>query len=272
MTSNATRIALGAALAWTVFFCLPAAPAWGAETIRMRVVVVNPSSEKTQTKTIKSYLPKEITLKDVRDSGGLDLDYDEEQGLLFVHKADVELAPGESKTFEVVLDDVWVVPPDRIDRHRAHADQILMLLKDTPYYESAEIVVEAIRSRLEEVTRTQNDQTVTRQQHIAYHRNNVKILESIEQDLERLEKLVAKAGGPPNLEMIEKSDVNLKSPTAKTTWIIIMIILIFIAILGATFYFTWIGQAKITENIFSREKDATFSDFKPEGGAGKPEP
>jgi hypothetical protein len=69
--------------------------------------------------------------------------------------------------------------------------------------------------------------------------------------------------------MLENTDANLKSPTTKTTWILIFIILIFISILGGAFYFTWQGQARVTENIFTREKDVSFSDFKnPVGGSG----
>jgi hypothetical protein len=32
--------------------------------------------------------------------------------------------------------------------------------------------------------------------------------------------------------------------------------------LGGAFYFTWQGQARVTENIFTREKDLSFSEFK----------
>ena len=67
----------------------------------------------------------------------------------------------------------------------------------------------------------------------------------------------------PHLELIEKSDINLKSPSSKTTWIVIFIVLIFIGILSATFYFTWMRQASLTENIFTKEKDSSFSEFKP---------
>ena len=46
-------------------------PKASAEGVKMRIVVINPSSEKTQTKDVKKYLPKEVSLKDIRDAGGI---------------------------------------------------------------------------------------------------------------------------------------------------------------------------------------------------------
>ena len=66
-----------------------------AETVKMRIVVVNPSAKKKQTKTIKNYLPKEVRASDIEDSAGLQADYDDEQEMFYVFKNDVELAPGE---------------------------------------------------------------------------------------------------------------------------------------------------------------------------------
>jgi hypothetical protein len=238
---------------------LSAVPSW-AGTVKMRIVIVNPSTTKTQVKEIKSYLPKEITLKDVKDNGGLEVDFDEAQSLLFIYKK-VELAPNETKSFEIILEDVWNVPDAKVAELRTRTETIMGKLKDTPYFEQADLVAKTILGRLDEIARTQADANVTRQQHIAYYRDNLKTLDSIMDDIARLEKILVTTGGPPNIDLMEQSDVNLKSPTTKTTWIVIFVILIFISILGGAFYFTWQGQARVTENIFSREKDSTFSDF-----------
>lgn len=237
-----------------------------AADIKMRIVVINPSTDKTQSKTIKNYLPKEVTPKGVKDAGGLEIEYDNEQGLYYVYKNDIPLTPGETKTFEVVIDDVWMVSDDKLQSVNSRVDNILAHLKDTPYAEPADLVAQTIRSRLEEIKRTQNDVTVSRQQHIAYYRDNLKVLDAIQIDIERLEKMLVAVGGPPNVQLMEKSKVDLKSPTQKTTWLVIFVILIFVMILAGAFFFTWQSQAKVTENIFKREKADSFSEFK------KPEP
>jgi hypothetical protein len=235
------------------------AAAWAAP-VKMRIVIVNPSTTKTQVKEIKNYLPKEITLKDVVDNGGLEVEFDEAQNMLFVYKK-IELAPNETKSFEIVLNDVWVIPDPKLADLKKRTDGIMEKLEGSAYFNQADLIAKTIYGRLDEITRTQTDPNVSRQQHIAYFRDNQTTVQSILEDIERLEKILVTTGGPPNVELMEQTDVNLKSPTTKTTWIIIFVILIFITILAGAFYFTWQGQARVTENIFSREKDATFSDF-----------
>jgi hypothetical protein len=237
------------------------APAALAVDVKMRIVVINPSTEKTQTKSIKNLLPKEVQPKNIKDLGGLDVDYDNAEGSYYVYKNDIPLAPGETKTYEVIMEDVWMVAEEKMNAITQRVDSILKHLKDTPYAQQGEIVAQTVRQRLEEIRRVQNDQTVTRQQHIAYYRDNAAVLEQIQTDIDKLEKMLVAVGGPPNVELMEKSKIDLKSPSQKTTWIVIFIILLFIMILAAAFYFTWQGQAKVTENIFKREKNESFSEF-----------
>ena len=126
---------------------------------------------------------------------------------------------------------------------------------------------EQFMARLEEIAASQSDPNASKQQHIAAYRENVKILDSVKEDIERLEKMLTAVGGPPAPELLEKTEINLKSPNTRTTWVIIFVVLIFVGILSLTFYFTWHRQASITENIFSKEKDSSFKEFK--GGGDK---
>lgn len=228
----------------------------------MRTVVANPSQTKAQTTKIKNYLPKEIRLKNILDAGGLDMDYDDTQDLFFVYKKEVLLQPGEVKSFEIVMDDVWVIAQEKLDLFRKQTEAIIDRLKGTPYLEQATLIAKTIYGRLDEIARTQTDAGATKQQHIAYYRDNLKVLDDIQKDIDDLQKILVAVGGPPNLKMVEESKMDLKSPNSKTTWIIIFSILVFIAILGGAFFFTWQGQVKTTENIFTKEKDLSFSEFK----------
>lgn len=232
-------------------------------TLKLRLTVVNPKDDKTQSKVIKTYLPRELQEKDVVDAGGLEVKYDQDKGQFYVTR-DVVLEPSEVKTFEVVVNDVWAVPPPKLEEPRKLTERILEHFKDTTFYEQANFIAVSIYTRLDQILAKQNDQTVSREQHIAFYRENIGVLDTVQADIDRLQKLLVTAGGPPNLDLIEESDAALKNPTSKTTWVLIFIILIFIAILGGAFYFTWQGQAKVTENIFSREKELTFPDVKNE--------
>ncbi len=257
------RIKKAACVAFVLFAGLALSlKAASAETgIKMRIVIVNPSDTKTQIKLIKNYLPKEVKVEDVQDSGGLNVEYDPEQGMFYVHK-EVELAPLETKAFEIVIKDVWYVAEDQLKTAKGQVERVLKALDGTRFYEEADLIAKTIYGRIDEILTTQNDQTVTRQQHIANYRSNLKTFDAVKDDIARLEKILVAVGGPPNIDLIEESDINLKAPSSKTTWIIIFVVLVFIAILSVTFYFTWHRQAKITENIFSREKDNSFSEFK----------
>jgi len=253
-----------------LFLGLGVSHAWAAGVVKMRVVLVNPSAKKAQTKSVKTYLPKEVTMKDIKDNGGLDVEYDQEQGAFFASKNDIELAPLETKTFELVIDDVWNVSDDKLQGLRGRTDRTLGLLKGKPHYAEAEVLGKTIYGRLENILKAQNDPAASKQQHIAYYRDNLTLLKTVEDDIDKLEKILVAVGGPPNLDLIEKSDVNLKSPSSKTTWILIFIILIFVAILGGAFYFTWQRQASITENIFTKEKGNSFSELKGKGESANP--
>jgi hypothetical protein len=239
-----------------------------AEAIKMRIVVVNPSTDKTQKKDVKKYLPKEIQMQHVKDAGGLEIAYDEEQGLFYVHKEAVELAPLETKTFELVMEDVWNVPEEELRKLRTDTERVTAALSDSVYFAQADLVAKTIYGRLDEILREQKDPNISRMEHIANYRDNAKVLAGVKEDIDKLEKILVAVGGPPNLELIEESDINLQSPTSKTTWIIIFVVLIFIGILAGTFYFTWHHQARITENIFTRESDSSYSEFKKKEGGG----
>ena len=233
-----------------------------AATVRMRIVIVNPSATKTQTKSVKNYLPREITQKDILETDGLEIDYDDAQAMFYVYKNEISLTPSETKSFEIVLNDVWTLPEKSLGDYGRRTEAALGKLKGSPYFSQAQEISNSVRVRIDEILKTQNDSAVTKQQHIAYYRGNLQVLEAVKADIEKLEKIIFAVGGPPNLELIEESDISLKSPSSKTTWIIIFIILIFVAILSATFYFTWMHQAKLTDNIFMKEKDSSFAEFR----------
>ena len=246
---------------WLIFFALILNSADAADTVRLKLSVRNPSADLPQTAKLKSFLPKEIVAKNVLDAGGLDVDYDDNQGLYFVYSNNVELQPTQTKVFEIVLEDVWVIPDEAMDSIRKKVERVIKLLKDSPFLKKAQEISNSINEKLSAIKASQ-EESVTRQQHIAQYRENIKIMEGIKEQITQLEKILVTVGGPPNIELLENSNIDLKSPTTKTTWVIIFAVLIFISIMGATFYFTWQRQSKITENIFTREKDVSFADFK----------
>lgn len=223
--------------------------------VRMRVVVLNPSATLTQTKSVREPLPKEVTSTDIKDAGDMEIEYDNKAGAFVVTKSDIVLEPGETKVFEILLDDVWMMNEEKLGVMRKRVEKIVKGMRDTKAYERASLIGEGMYAHMDQIIRNQNNQTVTTNQHISFYRDHRVVMEQLEKDMDELEKLLVTAGGSVSLEAVENADLNVKGPNSKTTWIIIFVILIFISILGSVFYFTWQGQAGAKD----KEKDPTPS-------------
>jgi len=246
-------------LIWVVLLGLFPLSALGAvkEPITMSVVVVNPSVQKTQVVPVRIDLPKEVTPKDVLDAGGLNLEYDESRENYYVYKEGVELAPKKTRVFEVILRDVWFIPQEQLDSLKDYTKLILGRLKDTEYYNTAKPLAETIVKRLDEVTAMQNDETLSRKSYIGAYRLNLQAIGNIKEQLARLEKILATAGGPLAPEMLAKTKIKGEEPSKTMTWILIFVIIIFVGFLAAAFFFTWHGQTRwAKEELLSAKREA----------------
>ncbi len=228
------------------------------EPMEMSVVIVNPSDTKTQTVPVKTYFPKEVTPDAILDAAGLDVEFDSEKSMYYVYKDAVKLEPSETKTFRIEIKDVWIIPQERLDTLDDQAQLIIERLVGSDYYDSAKALGEAISKSLDTIAVTQNDDTVSRRSHIGIYRNNLQIVDQVKEDVERLEKLLEIVESLPKPEVLEEAELKTESPTESTSWMIIFIIMIFIAMLAGVFFFTWQTQAHSTKNQISSARDDSF--------------
>ncbi|MCM8812129.1 MAG: hypothetical protein NC910_03650 [Candidatus Omnitrophica bacterium] len=233
---------------------LPAQPAASAEEasrepVSFRVVAVNPSATKAQQVPVKIYLPQEVTPKDVIDSGELDLEYDDVKSTYYVYKDAVQLAPQETKIFEVLVKDVWMVPQAELDALRNHARLVLKRLEPSEFYQSGKALFDALDERLAGIEQTQNDETLSRKQRIGAYRLSLEAIEKVKEDVAKMEKLLTFTGGVPVPEMLEESKIKSDAPSTKTTWMLIIMILIFLGCLGGLFFWTWHRKAQEEKSI-----------------------
>lgn len=226
------------------------------EPMTLRVVAVNPSAEKSRTVPIRIDLPQEITPQQVVDPGELEIEYDEEHSTYYVYKADVTLAPKQTKVFEVLVQDVWFVPEPQLEALKSQTQLVLKRLERSEYYDSAKQLGESIVGRLNEIQKGQSDETISRKQRIGAYRRNLQAVEEIKEDLARMEKLLSFAGGPPVLEMLEESPLRSDAPSTTTTWLVIFLIVIFMGLLAGQFFFTWQRRVKIASNFAEEEPSA----------------
>jgi hypothetical protein len=230
-------------------------------SVIFRVTTVNPSKSKTQKVPVKIYLPEEVKPKDVIDISGLELDYDSEKRVYYLYKGDLTLSPGELRVFQVEVQDVWIVPEVKLMELKTRIDNILVRLEKTDYYPLAKGIADSVYERLEGIRKTQSDETISQQQHIGVYRDNMETIAKIMEDIAKLEKALAVAGGPLAPEILAKTKIKSDSPTKTMTWIIIFIIIIFIGLMAAVLFFTWQRQARITKEALSQAKNSAFPEY-----------
>lgn len=229
-----------------------------AATVTFRCTAVNPSSTKTQTVTIKKYLPIEVTPADIADPAGLEVEYDTGNSLYYVYKEGVQLLPKEIRNFDVEINDVWLIPDYELSEFKGRAEAVLSHLDKTEFYAKAKEIADTIYPRLDEIHTSQIDETISRQLHIGNYRQNLLTVKEIKEDLARLEKILVTAGGPPAPEMLAESKIKAEAPTKTMTWIVIFVIMIFMGLLAGVLFFTWQHQARVTKDTIAESKKTAF--------------
>jgi hypothetical protein len=227
-------------------------------SVRFRVVAVNPSKVRTQTIQVKTYLPGEVTPKDITDLGGLELEYDSEKSIYYVYKQNLELAPSEVRAFEVEVSDVWITPEKELEELKRWTDSIITRLEKTEYYPLAREKADSIYKRLNGIATSQADENVSRAQHIGIYRENLSTIAEIKEDIARLEKILATAGGPLAPDMLAKAKIKSESPSKTMTWIVIFTLVIFVGLLAGVLFFTWHRQSRFTREELLAAKESAF--------------
>lgn len=238
MSHSNNRAATGLAVL-ALWLAPAAARAAEREPVTMRVVAVNPSIEKTRSVPVRIDLPQEVRPSDILDKGEMDVEYDTERSLYYVHKDDVQLAPKQTKVFEVIVRDVWMIPDDELDGLKSHTQLLLQRLENSEYYPFAKQLGGSIVGRLDAIRQMQSDESIGRKQRIGGFRTNQQTLAVVKEDLARMEKLLSFTGGPPVPEMMEESALKSDAPSTTTTWLVIFLVIIFMGLLAGQFFFTW---------------------------------
>lgn len=237
------------------------------DPITFKIAAVNPSPEKRQSVPVRIELPQEVKPDDILDRGELDIEFDEDRSSYFVHKKDVQLAPKETKVFEVVVRDVWFIPDQELSSLKSYTGIVLKRLESSEYYDSAKQLADSILERLDSIAAVQGDESLSRKSRIGAFRINKQTILQIKEDLARMEKLLAFTGGPPVPAMLEESPLKSDAPSTTTTWLVIFLIVIFIGLLGGQFFMTWHRRSQAPQEL-TAVTQATYPTGRPQ--AGKP--
>ena len=237
-----------------------------AKVIDLKVKVTNPSQTEKINQPVKFLLPVEVSPKYILGTSGLDMVYDFDKECFSLYKAEVELAPGETKEFTVKIRDIWRISPVEVEALKSHTHNIMVLLEGSEHYTRAKHVADKIDSNMDLILRSQ-DAKVSAMEHMAYFRDNSKILKTAKEEIAELERLVSQRGtsagvtvkwpeeagggtvsqrkrGFEGIDMIAKSIFKGKAPSVATTWRIIYVIIAFMGVVAAFFFSLWYLQLK----------------------------
>lgn len=239
----------------------------GKNIIELKIKVVNPSKKTKQVTPVKYLLPAEISPRYIIDSNGLNMAYDFDKQCFYLYQDDLELEPERSKEYIVKVKDIWNISSTELEALRSHTENIMLLLQGTEFMKLAQVSADKIVASIDEIIRTQNAK-VPAIEHIAYYRDNMKLLKDAKKAISELEKLVSqrgvtagvtvrwpeegggggalarKAKGYKGLDLIAKSIFRGQAPTVATTWKVIFVIIGFIGIIAAFFFAVWYIQLK----------------------------
>ncbi|MBW1926568.1 MAG: hypothetical protein JRI35_05115 [Deltaproteobacteria bacterium] len=228
--------------------------------VKFRTVAANPSSLRSQRVPIKVYLPKEVKPDDIIDLGTLEVEFDPDRSLYYLYGS-VLLEPSQIRVFNVEVRDIWFIPQKDLDAVEEKVGDLVKAFENSKYLDRMKAIARRVEDLIDEILKTQKDEAISSSQHIGVYRTNTKALAHLKEEINEMEKILRKEGGPLTPDMLTKTKFDTEAPTKTATWIVIFVIIIFLAFLSLIIFFTWYRQAKATEKIIADAKKTVFRDF-----------
>lgn len=190
---------VGVRIAWTGLLVCGLAFSAAAGTLTLKVRAINKSQANKQPVEVRAALPRGATPDTVIDAGGLEVAYDVATKGYYVHKT-IDIEPGQTRTFDVVLKDVWIVPDETLRELGDHAKTLSGATQGSEQAATAQQVAALIDGTLKTVTDRQRAfaiGAVKPVDHIRAYESNMQSLDQARKDMGVLENLVIAAGKDP---------------------------------------------------------------------------
>ncbi len=196
----------------------------------VNITVHNSSTTQPRKINIRRDMPSEINIDDVLDAGGLAVRYDAQVRTTYVFKDDVEVQPSETITFKVLIRDKWNINTERMTFLEKKVNELLVMTSGRANIEAVESTLNSALEALEAIMTEVGPETLS-PAYIAFYRRQADRLDAVEQDLNRVDAA---------LKPLEtKRGFDMPAPDKKTTWLIIYMILGFLAIVSLLFFLRW---------------------------------
>lgn len=124
-----------------------------AQELTYNVLAVNGADE-TREKDIDVLLPPELTIDDILETDGLELEYDVNEAAYRV-KGQVKLGPKQSKTYRVRVRDVWRIESKQIEDIKNQIEESISRIREDENQAVAEARKEELLARLDFIVQEQ---------------------------------------------------------------------------------------------------------------------
>ncbi len=196
----------------------------------MKITVHNPSATRSIKTDVRRELPPELNVDDVIESNGLEVRFDPKVKLTYLFKYDLVMEPEETITYVVRIRDKWNVNGDRIVFLQDKANELLAQSSGRNNIEAVVNTLASASEALESIIKTSSP-TELNPAYIAFYRRQADKLDGVEHTLNRIDA---------SLKPLEtKKGHNIPAPDKKTTWLIIYVILGFLAVMSLLFFLRW---------------------------------
>ncbi len=196
----------------------------------VKITVMNSSATQARKVDIRRELPPEVTIDDVLDAAGLQVQVDPKAGLTYVFADAMEIGPQETKTFDVRLRDKWNVNGPRIDYLAAQISDLRKVTSSRASLAAVENMLVEAEAKLKALAEEKGPEGFS-PAYIAFYRRQADRLDAIEQSLNRMDVALK--------PLFTKRGFDIPAPDRRTTWLIIYSILGFLAVLSLLFLFRW---------------------------------
>ena len=206
------------------------------KTVIVRITIKNTSPTAARNTPVHRDLPEEVKLSDILDAGGLETAVEPRTGIAYAYKDEVEIPAGETASYDVKIRDKWNINGPRIATLTVIATNLLAIVGTKGEYKSVANMVDGIVVDLGSVGQEKGPVTFD-DRYVAFYREQAGRLDAIERKISRIESALKPKTKSTQLGL------NVKPPTPKTTWGIIITIIVFLGVLSLLFFFRWYGRS-----------------------------
>lgn len=183
--------------------------------IAIKLVAINPS-DTNKTIPVKFFLPKELKPEDIIDIGGFKMDYDVERGAYYIQD-DISFQAKESKTFKVMVKDVWKILPQEIDLLKKQLGESLALLEKTSTYDMARQKHDHVLQRIDFIYNKQANYPNDAGRRIEEYRADLRELDQLRRDVFAIDYLEREAKVEEVQAQTIKFVIEVKNPSDTKT-------------------------------------------------------